>query len=460
MNETLSKKGLNLDRYHYVLEKLDPLKTEGKVKQVIGVVVESEGPSAHIGEMCYIYPNNQDKENYVWAEVVGFKQNSVLLMPLGEMKGIRPGSTVVSSGQTQTICVGDELLGRVVDTFGNPLDNGPPLITKNRYFLDNEPPHPLLRNRVNEKLNLGIKAIDGLLTCGQGQRIGIFAGSGVGKSTLLGMIARNSSAEINVIALIGERGREVRDFIEKDLKEEGLKKSVVVVVTSDQPALLRIKGAFAATAIAEYFRDQGHNVMLMMDSVTRFAMAKREVGLSIGEPPATRGYTPSVYALMPKLLERSGNSDKGSITALYTVLVEGDDMDEPIADMARSILDGHIVLSRSLAAMNHYPSIDVLNSISRLAIEIISPEQQQLSSKIKEIMATYKQAEDIVTIGAYVPGSNPKIDYAVSVYDRIVQFLKQEISESFSYEDTLKAMEQIFVETKAPKKNLRMRKGE
>lgn len=447
MIEKSKRKIIDLKRYHYTLEKIDSLRSEGRIKQVIGILLESEGPAAQVGELCYIYCQAQE-ENYILAEVVGFKENSVLLMPLGEMQGIRPGSTVVASGHPQTINVGKELLGRIVDTFGNPLDNGPPIITKTSYFLDNQPPHPLRRHRVTEKLTLGIKTIDGLLTCGKGQRIGIFSGSGVGKSTLLGMIARHSSADINVIGLIGERGREVRDFVERDLQEEGLKKSVLVAVTSDQPALLRIKGAFTATAIAEYFRDQGHNVMLMMDSITRFATAKREVGLSIGEPPATKGYTPSVYAILPKLLERSGNSDKGSITALYTILVEGDDMNEPIADITRSILDGHIVLSRDLASLNHYPSIDVLNSISRLAIDITTPEQQQLVAKIKEILAVYKQAEDLINIGAYVAGSNPKIDYAISMYDKIIAFLKQGIYENISYENTLKAMENIFVEEK------------
>jgi len=447
MPEGLKRKIIDLSRYHYTLEKLDSIKSEGRVKQVIGLVVESEGPASQVGELCYINCQGQ-AENYVLAEVVGFKEHSVLLMPLGEMGGIRPGSTVVATGGSQSINVGPELLGRIVDTLGNPLDKGPPVITKTRYLLDNTPPHPLLRRRVTEKLTLGVKAIDGLLTCGKGQRIGIFSGSGVGKSTLLGMIARHSSADINVIGLIGERGREVRDFVERDLKEEGLQKSVIVVVTSDQPALLRIKGAFTATAIAEYFRDQGHNVMLMIDSITRFATAKREVGLSIGEPPATRGYTPSVYAILPKLLERSGNSDKGSITALYTVLVEGDDMNEPITDITRSILDGHVVLSRDLASLNQYPSIDVLSSISRLAVDITTPEQQQLVANIKEILAVYKQAEDLINIGAYVAGSNPKIDYAISMYDKIISFLKQGISENFSYEQTLKFMEQIFVEEK------------
>lgn len=438
----MKKPCLNLSQYNYILDHIDPVVNKGKVKKVIGNVIESEGPAVHLGEMCYVYCYEQ--ECPVLCEVVGFRENVVLLMPLGDLGGIKPGSSVVASGKPQVINVGNELLGRIVDPFGNPIDNGPPIYTKTRYMIENSPPSPLSRKRVTERLSLGIKAIDALITCGKGQRLGIFSGSGVGKSTLMGMIARNSSADVNVIGLIGERGREVRDFIERDLKEEGLKKSVVLVVTSDQPALLKIKGAFAVTAIAEYFRDQGLDVMLMMDSVTRFAMAKREIGLAIGEPPATKGYTPSVYSILPKLLERAGTSDKGTITALYTVLVEADDYNEPVSDSVRAILDGHVMLSRDLAAKNHYPSIDILESVSRLAIEIINDEQAKAAGAVREILATYKTAEDLINIGAYVKGSNPKIDYSISMYDRVMNFLKQGIFESYSYEETLKQLYSLF----------------
>jgi flagellum-specific ATP synthase len=426
---------VDLNKYKQALEDTDGFVQSGKVKQVIGLVIESQGPSAQIGELCYISSNSSTPP--IMAEVVGFKENKVLLMPLGEMTGLMPGSDVIASGRSLTVGVGEALLGRVLDGLGRPIDDKGALKTDFKSPVNNLPPNPLSRKRIADHLSMGIKAIDGPLTCGKGQRVGIFSGSGVGKSTVLGMIARNTDADVNVIALIGERGREVRDFIEKDLGEEGLKRSVVIVATSDQPALVRLKGAFVATAIAEYFRDQGKDVMFMMDSVTRFAMAQREVGLAIGEPPATRGYTPSVFALLPKLLERSGTSEKGSITGLYAVLVEADDMNEPVADAVRSILDGHIVLSRKLAAQNHYPAIDVLESISRLMKEVALPEHQKAAGKLRDVLATYKEAEDLINIGAYVAGSNPKIDYAVGVIDKINNYLKQEIDEHISYDQTV-----------------------
>jgi len=365
-------------------------------------------------------------------------------MPLGDMSGIGSDSVVVATGQTLKVPVGSGLKGRILDGLGNVMDDKGPLEDCNDYYpVHNTPPAPLSRNRITEALTMGVKAIDGLLTIGKGQRIGIFAGSGVGKSTLLGMIARNSYADINVIGLIGERGREVREFIEKDLKEEGLKRSVVVVATSDQPALVRLKGALVATAIAEYFRDQGLNVLLLMDSVTRFAMAQREVGLATGEPPVSRGYTPSVFASLPKLLERAGNSDKGTITGLYTVLVDGDDLTEPVTDTARGILDGHIVLSRSLANKNHYPAIDVLASVSRVMGDIITPEHSELAGKIKRTLAIYKEAEDLINIGAYVKGSNPDIDYAISCIGKINEFLIQNVYDKYTFEEVLNLMGNI-----------------
>jgi len=388
----------------------------GRVTQVIGLIIEAQGPAVNLGELCYIH--SKEGGQPLKAEVVGFKDDRILLMPLGEMRGIGPGCEVVASGHSLTVHVGEQLLGKVLDGLGNSLDGSSSFSLMNEYPVNSMPPNPLTRKRINEYLEVGVKAIDGILTCGKGQRIGIMAGSGVGKSTLLGMIARNTKADINVIALIGERGREVRDFIERDLGEEGLKRSVVVVATSDQPALIRVKGAMVATAVAEYFRDQGKDVMLMMDSVTRFAMAQREIGLAIGEPPTTRGYTPSVFAILPKLLERSGTSEKGTITALYTVLVEGDDMNEPVTDAVRGILDGHIVLSRQLASQNHYPAIDILSSVSRVMIEIVDKEHREAASSLRNILATYKEAEDLVNIGAYVAGSNPRIDYALNKIER------------------------------------------
>jgi flagellum-specific ATP synthase len=378
----------------------------------------------------------------VLAEVVGFRDRSVLLMPLGEMTGIAPGNDVVATGMELSVGIGQALLGRVLDGLGNPIDGKGRIEIDGYYPVNNMPPHPMERPRISEVLPLGVKCIDSLLTVGKGQRMGIFAGSGVGKSTLMGMIARNTKADINVIALIGERGREVRDFLERDLQEDGLKRSVVIVATSDQPALIRKTGAMLGTAIAEYFRDQGNDVLLLMDSLTRFSMAQREIGLSIGEPPVSRGYTPSVFSVMPKLLERSGTSEKGSITGLYTVLVDGDDMTEPVTDTARSILDGHIVLSRQMAHRNHYPAVDVLGSISRVMSDIVTGDHKKAAGEIRKNLAVYHEAEDLINVGAYVKGSNPDIDRAISVISEINAFLVQSTGEKFTFEKTLELMKQ------------------
>ena len=415
------------------------IKLTGKVTQVVGLVIESKGPVVSVGELCYINSHTEGVPP-VPAEVVGFREGYVMLMPVGEMQGIGPGCEVVSAQKMLQVKVGDMLLGRVLDGLGNPMDDKGPILSDLEYPLQAPPPPPLTRPRIHESLYVGVRAIDGLITMGDGQRIGIMAGSGVGKSTLLSMIARNTEADISVIALIGERGREVRDFIERDLGEEGLKRAVVVVATSDQPALVRIKGAMTATAIAEYFRDQGHKVILMMDSVTRFAMAQREVGLTIGEPPATRGYTPSVFALLPRLLERAGTSERGSITGIYTVLVDGDDMNEPIADAVRSILDGHIVLSRAIAAQNHFPAIDILPSVSRVMNEVVTKEHLKAAQQMRSLMAVYKDAEDLIHIGAYVKGSSKKIDEAIEKIDSINDFLCQDIFEVDSYDTTEKKL--------------------
>ncbi|MBR3623521.1 MAG: flagellar protein export ATPase FliI [Selenomonadaceae bacterium] len=415
------------------------IKLTGKVTQVIGLVIESKGPVVSVGELCYIHSHTVGVPP-VPAEVVGFREGYVMLMPVGEMQGIGPGCEVVSAQKMLQVKVGDMLLGRVLDGLGNPMDDKGPILSDEEYPLQAPPPPPLTRPRIHESLYVGVRAIDGLITMGDGQRIGIMAGSGMGKSTLLSMIARNTEADISVIALIGERGREVRDFIERDLGEEGLKRAVVVVATSDQPALVRIKGAMTATAIAEYFRDQGHKVILMMDSVTRFAMAQREVGLTIGEPPATRGYTPSVFALLPRLLERAGTSEHGSITGIYTVLVDGDDMNEPIADAVRSILDGHIVLSRAIAAQNHFPAIDILPSVSRVMNEVVTKEHLKAAQQMRSLMAVYKDAEDLIHIGAYVKGSSKKIDEAIEKIDSINDFLCQDIFEVDSYDTTEKKL--------------------
>jgi flagellum-specific ATP synthase len=433
---------LDISRYTEALRLLDPVRVNGKVTQVIGLTVESEGPDASIGDVCAIHPMKGGGKP-VLAEVVGFRNNRVLLMPLGDLHSIGPGCDVVATGGPLTVQVGSELLGKVLDGLGRPLDGSQLPTRMPHYSTHNSPGNPLQRPRVTQPLGVGVRAIDGLLTVGQGQRVGIFAGSGVGKSTILGMVARNTSADVNVIALIGERGREVLEFVEKDLGPEGLARSVVIVATSDQPALIRIKGALIATTIAEYFRDRGMNVMLMMDSVTRYAMAMREVGLAIGEPPATRGYTPSVFAALPKLLERAGTGPTGSITAFYTVLVEGDDMNEPIADAVRGILDGHIVLHRNLANKGHFPAIDVLSSVSRVMNNIVSDEQQEAAEQLKRLLTVYRDSEDLINIGAYQRGSNAEIDKAIQYYDLIKSYTQQRTNEKVSLQE---AQERLIID--------------
>ncbi|KGK86101.1 flagellar protein export ATPase FliI [Clostridium sp. HMP27] len=413
---------------------------EGIVKKVIGLTIEAEGIKSFVGEVCIIY---NERNNPIDCEVVGFKEKDVILMPLGELIGISPGCRVVPTGKPLSVKCSEELFGKVLDGLGRPLE-GEEVRCGVYYPLDTAPPDPMKRKRIKDIIPTGVRAIDGFITCGEGQRIGIFAGSGVGKSTTLGMIAKYADADVNVICLIGERGREVLDFIERDLGPEGMKKSIVICATSDRPALVRIKGAFTATAIAEYFRDKGKKVILMMDSVTRFAMAQREVGLAIGEPPATKGYTPSVFAMLPRLMERSGMSDKGSITAFYTVLVDGDDFNEPIADAVRGILDGHIVLSRALAAKNHYPAIDVLNSISRLMSEIAEEEHKKVAAISRDLMATHKESEDLINIGAYVKGSNNKVDMAIHYIDSINKFLTQRVEEQTAFNDTINWLKSMF----------------
>ncbi|MGL4761248.1 MAG: flagellar protein export ATPase FliI [Sarcina sp.] len=410
---------------------------EGKVSKLIGLTIEVEGIRAAMGELCTIYT---DGGNEIKAEVVGFREKELLLMPIGELQGIAPGCKVIPEGKPLSVRCSDDLLGKILDGVGEPFD-GEGIENGEYYPLDRLPPDPMRRKRIKNILPTGVRAIDGFLTCGEGQRIGIFAGSGVGKSTTLGMIAREAKADVNVIALIGERGREVLEFIEKDLGPEGMKKSVVVCVTSDKSPLQRLKGALTATAIAEYFRDNDKKVILMMDSVTRFAMAQREIGLAIGEPPATKGYTPSVFAMLPKLMERAGTSEKGSITAFYTVLVDGDDFNEPIADTVRGILDGHIVLSRDLAQKNHYPAIDVLNSVSRLMPSIATENHKDIASNLRDMLATYKDSEDLINIGAYARGANRKLDKAVDLNQHIISFLRQKIDEKADFEITLNSLE-------------------
>ncbi|WP_026515784.1 flagellar protein export ATPase FliI [Butyrivibrio sp. MC2021] len=427
----------------------------GKVVNVIGLTIESAGPSAKLGDICLIYPKKKEDDSYTdrvvrpsMAEVVGFKDNHVQLMPYENISGIGNGSIVENTDSPLRVNVGEGLLGKTLDGLGRidgtSYGKGVALEGGIAYSVENQPPDPMTRDPISDVLSLGVKAVDGLLTVGKGQRIGIFAGSGVGKSTLLGMFARNTQADINVIALIGERGREVREFIERDLGEEGMKRSIVVCATSDKPALERLKAAKTATSIAEYFRDKGKDVLLMMDSLTRFSMAQREIGLASGEPPVSRGYPPSVYAEMPKLLERAGRSRRGSITGLYTVLVDGDDMNEPITDTARGILDGHIVLNRKLAQKNHYPAIDVLASISRCMSAIADPEHKKAAGKLKNVLATYNDAEDLINIGAYRAGANKNIDYAVSKIERVNAFLCQETDEKFSFEQIRGMLLDIF----------------
>ncbi len=420
----------------------------GKVTKVVGLTIESLGPEAKLNDVCHI---KIDDGTYVSAEVVGFADNRLLLMPYENVEGISVGAIVENTNRPLEIPVGNELLGHTLDGLGRPTDMDELLQLHQAYPVDAPPPDPMERVIINEVLPLGVKAVDGLITVGKGQRIGIFAGSGVGKSTLMGMFARNTKAQINVIALIGERGREVREFVENDLGPEGMARSVVVVATSDKPALIRKKAAMTATAIAEYFRDQGMDVLLMMDSLTRFSMAQREIGLASGEPPVTRGYPPSVYAEMPKLLERAGNSAVGSITGLYTVLVDGDDFNEPITDTARSILDGHIVLNRKLAQQNHYPAIDVLASISRVMSAVASKEHKKVAGQLKNVMATYSEAEDLINIGAYKPGSNKNIDFAISKIDAVNEFLLQETDEKFDFENEIAMLFEMFPLPEEPK---------
>lgn len=431
---------VDLMKYKQLLDK-SFVSRMGKVSKVVGLTVESIGPDANTNDLCRII--STDHKSEVLAEVIGFRDGRLLLMPFEPLAGIGIGSTVENLNTVHSVKVGNNLLGKILDGLGNPMD-GSELMAEELYPVEADPPDPMDRVIIDEVLSLGVKAIDGLLTIGKGQRIGIFAGSGVGKSTLLGMIARNTKADINVIALIGERGREVKEFIERDLGEEGLKRSVLVIATSDKPAIIRKKAAKAATSIAEYFRNQGKDVLLMMDSLTRFSMAQREIGLAAGEPPVSRGYPPSVYSEMPKLLERAGNDDVGSITGLYTVLVDGDDFNEPITDTARGILDGHIVLTRQLANKNHYPAIDVLQSISRVMSSIVTKEHKKLAGECKMLMATHREAEDLINIGAYKAGSNPDIDRAIEKMKEINGFLLQDVDTKFSFEDSVSILEDIF----------------
>jgi flagellum-specific ATP synthase len=433
----------NLNSYFHKLDAMDPIKTIGSVKRAVGLVVESLGPPVSVGELCEIAGNGRS-DGGIPAEVVGFRDNYVISMPLRKVNGVQLGDKVICRRKKACIAVSPALLGRVVNAMGEPIDGKGPIDATEEYPIQPAETNPLERKNIEETIGTGIRAIDGILTCGKGQRIGIFGGSGVGKSTLLGMMARYTSADVNVISLVGERGREVRGFIEKDLGEEGLKRSVVVVSTSDQPPLLRIRAALVATTIAEYFRNLRKDVLLVMDSVTRFAMAQREVGLAAGEPPSSKGYTPSVFALLPRLLERAGNYiSGGSITGFYTVLVEGDDMSEPIADAVRSLLDGHIVLNRELAWRNHYPCIDILSSVSRLMPDLVSPEYLQKAGKIREWLSTHRKAEDMLNIGAYVKGSNPKIDLALKKIDAINAYLIQKNNESVSPESAFSGIEAI-----------------
>ncbi|HMA61992.1 MAG TPA: flagellar protein export ATPase FliI [bacterium] len=431
----------NLQEHANQIDETDSVLTiEGKVSKVIGLIIEASLPDGTMGELCKIRTRTGD---FIRAEIVGFRQDKVLLMPLDETVGISPGSTVTRSPKPLSIKVDDKILGRVIDGLGNPIDGKGPVNAEDEQPAYNDSPNPMTRQRITEHLTTGIRAIDGLTTIGKGQRVGLFAGSGVGKSVLLGMIARYAEADVNVIGLIGERGREVREFIERDLGESGLKKSVVVVATSDQAAMVRVKAALITTAIAEYFREQGKSVLLLMDSLTRVAMAQREIGLAAEEPPTTKGYTPSVFALLPRLLERAGTDKHGSITGLYTVLVESDDLDEPISDAARSILDGHIVLSRSLATKGHYPAIDVLESVSRLKNDITSDEQKHYAQKILETLAIYRDNEDLISIGAYQEGSNPKVDNAINNIEEINDYLRQDIYESIDFKSNLEHLQEL-----------------
>jgi len=431
----------NLDKHISKLSDSQPLTVYGKVQEVVGLTIEASGPPARVGELCYV--ESSDGAERIPVEVVGFRGKRTLLMPLAHSRGIGPESLLLATGAPLQLRAGPDLVGRVIGGLGNPIDEAGPLTGGTTIDIMASAPKPMQRRRIKESIATGVRAIDACITCGKGQRIGVMAGSGVGKSKLMGMIARNTNADVSVIALIGERGREVRDFIEGDLGEKGRARSVVIAATSDEPALVRIKGAYLATAVAEYFRDQGLDVMLMMDSVTRFAMAQREVGLAIGEPPTTKGYPPSVYSLLPQLLERAGTSDRGSVTGIYTVLVEADDMNDPIADATRSILDGHVVLSRDLASRGHYPAIDVLESISRVMIDVTSERHQNFAQGLRRVLATYRDAQDLINIGAYVKGSNPDIDEAIRLAPKINAFLKQGITDPSDFaalESTMEAL--------------------
>ena len=435
---------LDLAPYRRIAQDLVPVRRQGRVLQVIGLTIEAEGLSPHLGEICHIY--TRAGSSRISAEVVGFREGRFVLMPFGDVQGLTPDSVVFSSGRHFTVPVGNELMGRVVDGFARPIDDKGPLGCAQERNLGGLPPSPLKRSRITQPISTGVQAIDGLLTCGQGQRIGLFSGSGVGKSTLMGMVARHARADVSVIALIGERGREVQDFLQNDLGEAGLRRAVVVVSTSDQPALLRLKGAWVATTIAEHFRDQGLNVLFMMDSVTRFAMAQREIGLAAGEPPTTRGYPPSVFSVLPKLMERTGTSETGTITGFYTVLMEADDPSEPIADTVRSILDGHIYLSRDLANENHYPAIDVLASISRLMPQITTEEHQRAAGQFRSLLAVYRNFRDLLNLGAYVPGTNPDLDSALALLPAMNDYLRQPPGERTTLEDAHRRLTALFAD--------------
>jgi flagellum-specific ATP synthase len=430
----------HLESYSDIISHCETMRISGKITEVIGLLIESTGPSSSVGNVCTI---ESAGTTVGLAEVVGFRKNQTLLMPLGPLEGIHPGLIVTDTKRPLSISAHPQLLGRILDGLGNPIDSLGPIPSKNLRPVFSKIPNPLKRKRITEPFQTGIRSIDALTTLGKGQRMGIFAGSGVGKSVLMGMMAKNCKSDVNVIALIGERGREVREFIERDLGEEGLKRSVVVVATSDQPALIRLKGAMVAASIAEFFRDEGKDVLLFVDSITRLATAQREIGLTIGEPPATRGYTPSVFSMLPQFLERAGTSDKGTITGIFTVLVEGDDMDEPIADAARSILDGHIVLSRKIAHRNHFPAIDVLESISRCMNDVISPEHLKYAMTVKDAMAIYRENEDLIQIGAYAAGSNEKIDKAIRLHDPLQLFLRQGRTEKAVLNENISKLKEL-----------------
>ena len=432
---------IDIKKYSSFIETNPFVKKIGKISRIIGLMIESDGPGVAIGSICTIKSRIRP---HILAQVVGFRNNQTLLMPLGDIDGVEPGCAIEATEEQPSFSVSSEIIGRVLDGNGKPIDGKGPIPLGTEYPIMGTSINPLSRARVNQSLDVGVRSINGLLTCAKGQRIGIMAGTGLGKSVLLGMIARNTEAEINVIALIGERGREVKEFIDENLGPEGLKRSIVIAAASDQPPLVRLRGAFIATTIAEYFRDQGKDVLLMMDSITRFALAQREIGLSVGEPPTTKGYPPSTFSLIPKLLERAGTSEgSGTITGLYTVLVEGDDINEPVSDSVRAVLDGHIVLDRELAAHNHYPAIDVLSSVSRLMIDVISKEHYDLSMKMKDFLATYNEAKDLINIGAYTKGSNPKWDIAINKIDRINAYLQQGIMETVTMGECLNALKEI-----------------